>query len=78
VKQTATVHIMARLWNATLVEDYSEVDRALIRSRARIALDPNIPLVQYSIRDDVAYVSILQRMSFLSLLTRTQSAMQTF
>ena len=35
-----TIEVRARLWNATLVEDYSDVARVLVVSRATVLLDP--------------------------------------
>ena len=35
-----TIEIKSRLWNATLVEDYSNIDRVEILSKARVIVDP--------------------------------------
>ena len=35
-----TIEIKSRLWNATLVEDYSNIDRVEILSRAAVIIDP--------------------------------------
>ena len=35
-----TVEVKARLWNSTLVEDYTSVDRVEIVSKASVIVDP--------------------------------------
>ena len=35
-----TIEIRSRLWNATLVEDYSNIDRVEILSKASVIIDP--------------------------------------
>ena len=35
-----TVEVKARLWNSTLVEDYTSVDRVEIISKASVIVDP--------------------------------------
>lgn len=35
-----TIEIKSRLWNATLVEDYSNIDRVEILSKASVIIDP--------------------------------------
>uniref|UniRef100_A0A8D8TAD1 Integrin alpha-PS1 n=1 Tax=Cacopsylla melanoneura TaxID=428564 RepID=A0A8D8TAD1_9HEMI len=48
----ATIAIRARLWNATLVEDYPHVDRVYITSRAKIHIPPSLFLQQMNHTDD--------------------------
>lgn len=38
--RSVKIEIWSRLWNSTLVEDYSEVDRVEIYSRAQVIVDP--------------------------------------
>ena len=35
-----TVEVKSRLWNSTLVEDYANVDRVEIVSKASVIVDP--------------------------------------
>ena len=35
-----TVEVKARLWNSTLVEDYTSVDRVEVVSKASVIVDP--------------------------------------
>jgi len=45
--QTAVIRIPARLWNATLVEDYAYgVNYVIVKSNAEIRLDPNLNIRQ--------------------------------
>ncbi|XP_039296864.1 integrin alpha-PS1 isoform X2 [Nilaparvata lugens] len=54
--QEATIFIKARLWNATLVEDYPRVDYVKIGSRARIVIPPPFIVHQSQTEDDIAEV----------------------
>ncbi|EEC08879.1 integrin alpha-ps, putative [Ixodes scapularis] len=51
---SATITINARLWNATLVEDYAAVDQVSIFSSAEIELDPSLEVRQRP-EDDFAH-----------------------
>ncbi|KAH8040230.1 hypothetical protein HPB51_009778 [Rhipicephalus microplus] len=52
-QSSATVTIAARLWNATLVEDYAAVDQVSILSSAEIVLDSSLEIRQKE-EDDYA------------------------
>ncbi|XP_075535810.1 integrin alpha-PS1-like isoform X1 [Dermacentor variabilis] len=52
-QSSATVTISARLWNATLVEDYATVDQVSIFSSAEIVLDSSLEIRQKE-EDDYA------------------------
>ncbi|XP_034256700.1 integrin alpha-PS1 isoform X2 [Thrips palmi] len=54
--QAATVRIRARLWNATLVEDYPKVSFVEISSRAKIHIPPS-HAIQQDTSDDETMVS---------------------
>lgn len=55
-KRAATITIKSRLWNSTLVEDYSQVDWVRIVSYAGVMiLDPTVK--QDDVSNDVAMVS---------------------
>jgi len=45
-KQSAVIKIRARLWNATLVEDFPGIHTVRIRSRAHISLDSSMDITQ--------------------------------
>jgi len=45
-KQSAVIKIRARLWNATLVEDFPGIHTVRIRSRAHISLDSSMEITQ--------------------------------
>ncbi|XP_059094879.1 integrin alpha-PS1-like isoform X2 [Tigriopus californicus] len=49
----ATIEVRSRLWNSTLVEDYSGIDQVEIFSKAKVTVDPDIT---QNIGDD--YVSV--------------------
>ncbi len=53
---SATIVVRGRLWNATLVEDYFDVDYVDILTKARVAVDP---VITQDTSDD--YVSVLTR-----------------
>lgn len=64
--QAATVRIRARLWNATLVEDYPRVSFVRIGSRARIHIPPSLAIQQDTVDDEtevetVAYPELLDQ-----------------
>lgn len=50
----ATIQINSRLWNSTLLEDYSNVDFVTIKSKGVIVI-PDRNIIQ-SADDDIAYV----------------------
>lgn len=52
-QSSATITINARLWNATLVEDYATVDQVSVVSSAEIELDPSFEIRQRE-EDDFA------------------------
>ncbi|KAK3914130.1 Integrin alpha-PS1 [Frankliniella fusca] len=65
-QQAATIRIRARLWNATLVEDYPRVSFVRIGSRARIHIPPALAIQQDTIDDEtevetVAYPELLDQ-----------------
>lgn len=65
-QQAATIRIRARLWNATLVEDYPRVSFVSIRSRARIHIPPALAIQQDTSDDEtqvetVAYPELLDQ-----------------
>lgn len=51
----ATIQINSRLWNSTLLEDYSNVDFVKIKSKGSIII-PDRNIIQ-SVDDDIAFVS---------------------
>lgn len=53
----ATIQVNSRLWNSTLLEDYSNVDFVKIKSKGVIII-PDRNIIQ-SVDDDVAFVSLL-------------------
>lgn len=50
-----TIQINSRLWNSTLLEDYSNVDFVKIKSKGSIII-PDRNIIQ-SVDDDIAYVN---------------------
>ncbi|CAH0386379.1 unnamed protein product [Bemisia tabaci] len=62
--QEATVFIKARLWNSSLIEDYSSVDFVRIASRARIHI-PASSIIHQNTSDDVAQVETLAKVDLL-------------
>lgn len=66
-KRAATITIKSRLWNSTLVEDYSQVDWVRIVSYAGVTiLDPTVK--QDDISNDVAMVSMEQKIKLSSYI----------
>ncbi|XP_046437434.1 integrin alpha-PS1-like isoform X2 [Daphnia pulex] len=57
-KQSAVIKIRARLWNATLVEDFPGIHTVRIRSKAHISLDPSLEITQ-RIEDDLDYAETM-------------------
>lgn len=56
---TEVIRIRSRLWNSTFVEDYPDVDWVVIKSRARIVIDPSLGIEQDTRNDHaVARISI--------------------
>lgn len=51
-----TIKVKSRIWNSTLVEDYSNVDWVEIYSRAHITI-PDPTITQSTVSDDAASVS---------------------
>lgn len=51
-KQSAVIKIRARLWNATLMEDFPGIHAIRIRSSAHIRLDSSMEIVQHIVDDD--------------------------
>ncbi|KAK2711876.1 hypothetical protein QYM36_012860 [Artemia franciscana] len=58
-RQSAVIKIRARLWNSTLAEDYMKADRVVIRSKARIELDPFLEINQSNTVDDIDYAETI-------------------
>ncbi|XP_064648554.1 integrin alpha-PS1-like isoform X2 [Lineus longissimus] len=51
----AVIRIRARLWNATFIEDYPNVDSVRILSKAQVKLDPKDNIQQEKESNDLAY-----------------------
>ncbi|CAG0879818.1 unnamed protein product [Darwinula stevensoni] len=54
--QTATIRVLARLFNETLIADYPSVDQVIINSKASLEIDPGLDIDQDT-TNDVVYVS---------------------
>ena len=56
-KQSAVIKIRARLWNATLAEEFPGIYTVRIRSKAHIVMDPSSDITQ-RVDDDRDFVRI--------------------
>ncbi|XP_075237654.1 multiple edematous wings [Lycorma delicatula] len=62
--EEATIFIKARLWNATLVEDYSRVELVKIGSRAKIHIPPSL-IIHQDTTNDVSQVETVAKVDLL-------------
>lgn len=69
--QTALILIASRLWNSTLIEDYSRVSFVSIKSKGELILPKEIKLDQDP-SDDVAYAETLAYSNLLEQLPTGQ------
>ncbi|XP_060081557.1 integrin alpha-PS1-like [Ylistrum balloti] len=51
---SASIKVVARLWESTLLEDYPAVDMVQIQSRGQVKLDPALNIEQPDLSDDIA------------------------
>lgn len=64
-KSEAYIHVKARLWNSTLVNDYPRVDTVKIVSSAHISI-PEIYKIKQKKKDDITLVHNFQAHSLIN------------
>ncbi|KAJ7992158.1 hypothetical protein DPEC_G00275630 [Dallia pectoralis] len=51
MNQTATITVRARVWNSTMLEDYSRAGRIIVKGQATLKLVTNKPTIKMATRD---------------------------